>query len=188
MLSERVVGLVRKLRRSPESKQRSQLQGHCSRVWAWDERDLLIRYLRQADVVVICAAHVLGPTRADVEQLLVAIFEKHATVYDLESGLKAAGTVEAVKMTMRAIAGLAGDSRALTTKEASRAGKMSGKHKQAGRTSDAVAGKWWRSRAAAALTVEEAMRNPAMRGWTLPTAYRRLGTPKRGAGRPRGKT
>lgn len=188
MPSDRVVGLVRKLRRSPESKQRSSLQGHCSRIWTWDDRDLLLRYLRQGDVVVICAAHVLGPTRADVERMLVAIFEKRAMVYDLGSGLKAEGSVEAVKMTMRAVAGLTGDSRALTTKEASRAGKMSGKRKQAKRTSDAVAGKWWRSRAAAVLTVEEAMRNPAMKGWTPATAYRRLGTPKRGAGRPRQKS
>ena len=188
MQSERVVGLVRKLRRSPESKQRSQLQDHCSRIWTWDERDLLLRYLRQADVVVICAAHVLGPTRVDVEQMLVAIFEKRATVYDLDSGLKAEGSVEAVKMTMRAVAGLTGDSRALTAKGASRAGKMSGKHRHADRTSDAVAGKWWRSKAAAALTLEEAMRHPAMSGWTAATAYRRLGTPKRGAGRPRQKS
>lgn len=186
MQSDRVVGLVRKLRRSPESKQRSHLQDHCSRIWTWDERELLLRYLRQGDVVVICAAHVLGPTRADVERVLVAIFEKRATVCDLDSGLQANGTAEAVKMTMRAVAGLTGDSRALTTKEASRAGKMSGKHKHAGRTSDAVAGKWWRSKAAASLTVEEAMRDPAMKGWTLATAYRRLGTPKRGAGRRRG--
>lgn len=188
MQSDRVVGLVRKLRRSPGSKQRLKLQDHCSRIWTWDERDLLLRYLRQADVVVICAAHVLGPTRADVEKLLVAIFERRATVYDLDSGLKAEGSVEAVKMTMRAVAGLTGDSRALTTKEASRAGKMSGKHKHADRTSKEVAGKWWRSRAAANLTVEEAMKHPAMYGWTPATAYRVLGTPKRGGGRPRQKT
>ncbi len=188
MSNDRIVGLVRKLRRSPESAQRARLADQCGRIWTWDERELLARYLRPGDVVVVCAAHVLGPTRADVEALLVAIFAKRATVYDLDSGLRADGSVEAVKLTMRAVAGLTGDSRALTTAEASRAGRMSGKVKRAARTSDAVAGKWWRSKAAAALTLEEAMQHPAMQGWTAATAYRRLGTPKRGAGRPRQKS
>lgn len=185
MPNDRIVGLVRKLRRRPESEQRSHLAGQCGRIWSWDERDLLIRYLRQGDVVVICAAHVLGPTRADVEALLMAIFAKRAAVYDLDSGLRADGSAEAVQLTMRAVSGLTGDSRVLTTAEASRAGKLSGKRKRAERTSDAVAGKWWRSKAAAALTLDEAMRHPAMQGWTAATAYRRLGTPRRGAGRPK---
>lgn len=55
---------------------------------------------------------------------------------------------------------------------------------QAKRTTDAVAGKWWKSKRARAMaTIDEIMAAPEMRGWTKATAYRRLGSPARPAGR-----
>ena len=135
MRSDRVVGLVRSLRRLPESRQRSRLEAlGCSRIWSWDERKLLFRYLRQGDVVAVVVAHAMGPTRNDAEATMVTIHERHAAIYEIESELMADTPARAVKMAMKAVAGLTGDSRALTTKEASRAGKMSGKHKHAKRT------------------------------------------------------
>ena len=90
MRSDRAVGLVRSLRRHPESKQRSRLEAFgCSRVWSWDERELLFRYLRQGDVVAVVVAHALGPTRHDAEAMMIAIIEKHAAIYEVETELMA---------------------------------------------------------------------------------------------------
>lgn len=180
----KVFGLVRKLRRRPEAKQRQELSDYgCTEIKTWDERELLVRSLRQGDLVVVVAAHALGPSRADVEALMCAILEKRAAILDRESGLHVETSPEAVQMAMRAVAGLTGDSRALTPSQASRAGKMTGKRKRDKRTTDAVAGKWWRSKRAAQMLVEDAMRHEAMRGWTPATAYRRLGARGSPAGR-----
>ena len=185
MRSDRAVGLVRSLRRYPESKQRSRLEAFgCSRVWSWDERELLFRYLRQGDVVAVVVAHALGPTRHDAEAMMIAILEKHAAIYEVETELMADTPARAVKMAMKVVAGLAGDSRALISSEASKAGKKSHKKKQAARTTDAVAKKFWRSRRAREMdTIDDIMAHPDMRGWSKATAYRRFGKPARPAGR-----
>lgn len=180
----KVFGLIRKLRRRPEAAQRKALEDYgCTELKSWDEREFLVRSIRQGDLVVVVAAHALGPTRADVESLMCAILEKRAGILELESGLHVEGGKSAVQMTMRAVAGLSGDSRALTPKQASRAGKLSGKRKRAKRTTDDVAGKWWRSKRAAEMLIADAMRHEAMRGWTPATAYRRLGARGSPAGR-----
>lgn len=185
-MAAKVFGFVRKLRRCPESKQVKDLEAYgCHEIKFWSERDLLVRSLRQGDLVVVVAAHALGPTRADVEELMCAILDKRAAILDRESGLHVQGSPEAVKLTMRAVAGLTGDSRALTPKQASRAGKLSGKRKRARRTSDEVAGKWWRSKRAAEMLIADAMAHDAMHGWTAATAYRRLGPRGSAAGRRR---
>lgn len=185
MRSDRAVGLVRSLRRHPESRQRSRLEAFgCGRVWSWNERDLLLRYLRQGDVVAVVVAHALGPTRRDAEDLMVAIHEKHAAIYEIEADLMADTPARAVKMAMKVVAGLTGDSRALTAAEASKAGRKSHKAAREGRTTETVARKFWKSKRARAMaTIDEIMAAPEMRGWTKATAYRRLGSPARPAGR-----
>lgn len=182
----KVFGLTRKLRRRPEAAQRKALEAYgCTELKTWDEREFLVRSIRQGDLVVVVAAHALGPTRADVEALMCAILEKRAGILELESRLHVQAPAEAVQMAMRAVAGLTGDSRALTPKQASRAGKLSGKRKREARTSDAVAGKWWRSKRAAEMLIADAMAHDAMHGWTAATAYRRLGARGSAAGRRR---
>lgn len=182
----KVFGLTRKLRRRPDAAQCKALEAYgCTELRTWDEREFMVRSIRQGDLVVVVAAHALGPTRADVEALMCAILEKRAGILELESKLHVQTPAEAVQMAMRAVAGLTGDSRALTPAQAKRAGKLSSKRKRAARTSDDVAGKWWRSKRAAEMLIEDAMQHEAMYGWSTATAYRRLGPRGSAAGRRR---
>lgn len=174
MPNERIVGLVRPVRRLPEKRQRERLEGACGRIWSWDERDLLLRYLRQGDMVVVCVAHCLGPTRRDVEAVMTAILAKRCSIRVLDPDpLDAETGTEAVRIAMQAVAGLTGDSRAHTTDEAAKHGRMAWSKKTGKRTSFAVARKFWKSQKARGMaTNEDRMAQPQMRGWTYATFMR----------------
>lgn len=176
MSNERIVGLVRPVRRLPEKRQQALLEGMCGRIWAWDERDLLLRYLRQGDVVVVCVAHCLGPTRLDVETMMTAVLAKRCSIRVLEPvPIDAETGKEAVQIAMQAVAGLSGDSRAHTADEAAKHGKKAWSKKTGSRTSFAVARKFWKSRRAREMaTNEQRMAQPEMGGWTYPTFARHL--------------
>ena len=174
MSNERIVGLVRPVRRLPEKRQRARLGPVCGRVWSWDERDLLLRYLRQGDLVVVCEAHCLGPTRRDVEAMMTAILAKRCSIRVLDpEPLDAQDGKEAVRIAMQAVAGLTGDSRAHTADEAAKHGRMAWSKKTGKRTSFAVARKFWKSQKARGMaTNEERMAQSQMRGWTYQTFMR----------------
>ena len=175
MSNERIVGLVRAVRRLPEKRQRARLEPVCGRIWSWDERDLLLRYLRQGDLVVVCVAHFLGPTRRDVETMMIAILGKRCSIRVLDpEPLDAQDGKDAVRISMQAVAGLAGDSRAHTADEAAKHGKLAWSKKTEGRTTFARAKKFWLSRRAADMTTEQKMRQPELRGWTYATFMRWL--------------
>lgn len=176
MPNERIVGLVRPVRRLPEKKQLARLEGVCGRIWSWDERDLLLKYLRQGDLVVACVAHCLGPTRRDVETMMTAILDKRCSIRVLDPEPLGAETgKEAVQIAMRAVAGLSGDSRAHTADEATKHGKLAWSKKTSGRTSFSRARRFWKSkRARDMVTNEQRMAQPEMRGWTHQTFMRWL--------------
>lgn len=186
MTTAQGVGLVRPLRRLTVRDQMTQLEKHgCERVFHYQDMGYLLRYVRQGDCVVTVKPHALGPTRREIEETMSAILAKRVSIYDLSTELHTDKAADAALLAMRAVAGLTGDSRALTPKQASRAGKLSGKRKRAARTSDEVAGKFWRSKRAASMLVEDAMQDDAMYGWTPATAYRRLGPRGSAPGRKR---
>lgn len=186
MTTAQGIGLTRQLRRLPENEQRHRLEKYgCKKVFSYAELDYLLRYVRQGDCVVTVKPHALGPTRRDVEANMAAILAKRVSIFDLSTELHTDKASDAALLAMRAVAGLTGDSRALTPAQARRAGKMSGKVKRASRTSDEVAGKWWRSKRAAEMLIEDAMQHEAMYGWSTATAYRRLGPRGSAAGRKR---
>lgn len=176
MPDERIVGLVRPVRRLPEKRQREYLEGACGRIWSWDEREYLLRYLRQGDLVVVCVAHCLGPTRRDIETMMTAILAKRCSIRVMQpERLDAETGKEAVQIAMQAVAGLSGDSRAHTADEAAKHGKLAWSKKTDGRTSFAVARKFWQSKRAREMaTNEQRMAQPEMRGWTYPTFARQL--------------
>lgn len=172
MPSERHIGLYRSLRRHPEKRQIVALEKHgCGRSWSWDERERALRYLRAGDVVVLPEAHCLGPTRDEVERLMVSIFEKGATLEVLNPPITAS-TMGAAQIAFRAVAGLAGDSKAHETQEAREYGKLAWSELKAGRTPFATMKRYWRSAEAQAITAQERMSHPAMRGWSIATVYR----------------
>ncbi len=175
MPNERIVGLVRAVRRLPEKRQRERLEPACGRVWSWDERDFLLRYLRQGDLVVVCVAHCLGPTRRNVETMMTAILGKRCSIRVLDpEPLDAQDGKDAVRIAMQAVAGLAGDSRAHTAEEAAKHGKLAWSKKTEGRTSFGRAKKFWKSRRAGDMTTDQKMAQPEMRGWTYATFMRWL--------------
>lgn len=172
MSSERIVGLYRPLRRGPEKRQIAALEARgCGRIWSWDERDRLLRYLRGGEVVVVTVAHVFGPTRDEAEELMFAILARGTTLEVLDPPMSAS-TVGAAQMAFRVVAGLAGDGKAPTSQEARERGKKNREYFDAKRTPFASMKRYWRSAAAQALTVHERMSHPAMRGWTIDTVYR----------------
>lgn len=176
MPNERIVGLVRPVRRLPEKRQRARLEPVCGRVWSWDERDLLLRYLRQGDLVVVCEAHCLGPTRRDVEAMMTTILGKRCSIRVLDpEPLDAQCGKDAVRVAMRAVAGLAGDSRAHTADEAAKHGKKAWSKQKQGRTSFERARRFWKSKRSRDMPNNETrLAQPEMRGWTHQTFMRHL--------------
>lgn len=179
MPNERIIGLVRPVRRLPEKRQREHLENACGRIWTWDERELLLRYLRQGDLVVVCVAHCLGPTRRDVETMMTAILEKRCSIRVLEPiPIDAQSGKEAVQIAMQAVAGLSGDSRAHTAEEAGKHGRRAWSNVTNKRTTFAVAKKFWKSRRAREMaTNEDRIAQPEMSGWTYQTFMRHLKKP-----------
>lgn len=180
MPDERIVGLVRPVRRLPEKRQREYLESACGRVWSWDERDLLLRYLRQGDLVVVCVAHCLGPTRRDVETMMTAILAKRCSIRVMQpERLDAETGKEAVQIAMQAVAGLSGDSRAHTAEEAGKHGRRAWSKVTNQRTTFAVAKKFWKSRRAREMaTNEDRIAQPEMQGWTYQTFMRWMKKPE----------
>ncbi len=174
-MPENLVGLVRDMRRSSEAKQREELEATgCGRIWSWEDRTKLVRYLRKRDTVVMTEAHCLGPTRDSVEALLSAILGKGCTVRVLRPPLATETALGAAQIAFAAVAGLAGDSRAHVPDDAREYGRLAWSKERAGRTSFFVAHRYWRSAAAKKLTDAERVKHPAMKGWTVPTFYRWL--------------
>lgn len=182
---DRILGLWRPARRHPTKDQLAALADYTAKVWAWDDRADLIRALRRGDVVVVPTALCLGPTRKDVLATIEAIHAKRAQIVTIDSGLWSDKRDDAVRLIAEAVAEITGDSKAPTHEEAVARGRMAGKRKRAGRTSEAVAGKAWRSKAHAHLSNEQCVELPEMDGWTVGTAYRHLGKRGLAKGRPR---
>jgi len=182
MSSERRIGMYRGLRRRDESTQIKQLEeADCGRIWGWDEQDRIVRYLRNGDVVVIPQAHCLGSRWREIEALMTQIFTKGATIEVLEPAMSA-NTLGATQIAFAAMSGLEGDSRAHTTAEARKYGKMNREIFEARRTKESVARRFWHSRRAKEMTVAQRLQQPEMRGWSKETAYRILGAPGAKAG------
>lgn len=174
-MNERIVGLVRPVRRLPEKRQRARLEPVCGRVWSWDERELLLRYLRQGDLVVTCVAHCLGPTRRDVEAMMTAILGKRCSIRVLEpEPIDAHDGKDAARIALQAVAGLTGDSRAHTAEEAGKHGRKAWSKVTKKRTSFAAAKRFWKSRRAQDMSTDQKMAQKEMHGWTYQTFQRWL--------------
>ena len=182
MSNERRIGMYRTLRRRDDSKQIEALEkADCGRIWPWEEQDKLVRYLRNGDAVVLPQAHCLGSRWREIEALMTQIFNKGATIEVLEPAMSA-NTLGAAQIAFAAMSGLEGDSRAHTTAEARKYGKMNREVFAARRTPETVARRFWHSRKAKEMTVSERLLQPEMRGWSKETAYRIFGAPGAKAG------
>lgn len=173
---ERLTGLVRKVRRLSETAQRERLQAAgCARIFDWSEMDLLLRGLRQGDMVAICAAHVLGHNRATVQDAMRSILAKRASIYVIGSGLHTDRPEDAAQIALDAVAGLTSDRRTHSTATAKRAGKQSWKTARDARMPKPQAAKVWHG--AKNRKLNNAERLKLMPGWSLSRAYAKLGRP-----------
>lgn len=174
--SERLTGLVRKVRRLSETAQRQQLEAKgCARIFEWTEMEMLLRGLRQGDMVAVCAAHVLGHNRAAIQDTMKAILAKRASIYVLDSGLHTDKPEDAAQIALDAVAGLTSDRRTHTAAKAKIYGKQSWKKKREARMPKPQAAKIWHA------TKNRKLKNPErlklMPGWSLSRAYAKLGRP-----------
>lgn len=175
MSNERVVGLVREVRRYPEKRQRENLKDECGRIWSYEEIDLLFKYLRKGTIVIVCVAHCLGPSRAAIQLTMRRIFEKGGGIMVLEpETVFAKSGAEAADIALQAVAGLTGDKRAFSEDEAKRHGKKAWKSKAAKRDPIEKVRKFWYSKRGREMTVEERINQPEMEGWSITTFYRHL--------------
>lgn len=177
-VNERATGLVRAGRRLKESDQRERLSAFgCARIYDWSQVNYLFSSVRQGDVVVVAAAHVLGPTRADVRQAMREILDRRGNIYVLDTGLSADTPDGAAQIALDAVSGITSDRRTLSRKEAKRNGKRAWTKAKAKRTEPHIAAKFWHSNRNRRLSNAEKLKAPQMFGWSQPTCYRRFGPP-----------
>lgn len=175
---ERASGLIRGGHRLSEATQRGRLEAAgVARIFDWGDVDRLVGGVRQGDVVVVTAAHVLGPTRADVRRLMDALLSKRCNIYVLDT-MRTADTPEgAAQIALDAVSGITSDRRTLSRKAARKNGKMAWTKTKAQRTAPHVAAKFWHAAKNRRLSNAEKLKAPQMFGWSEPTAYRRFGPP-----------
>lgn len=170
---EHRVGVYRPLRRKQETEQIEALEAaECGRIWSCEEHERVIRYLRGGETIVLPQAHCLGSSRDAIESFIDRIFARGARIEVLEPPM-IAESLGAARIAFRAVAGLAGDSRAHLPHEAREYGSMNREIYEARRTKETVAKRVWKKRGD--MTIADRLAQPEMRGWTKETAYRILG-------------
>lgn len=175
---ERATGLIRGGRRLSEAVQRERLEAAgVARLFDWSDLDRLVGGVRQGDVVVVTAAHVLGPTRADVRILMNLLLGKRCNIYVLDTGRTADTPEGAAQIALDAVSGITSDRRTLPRKAARKNGRQAWTKAKAQRTAPHIAAKFWHASRNRRLSNAEKLRAPQMFGWSEPTAYRRFGPP-----------
>lgn len=174
MAREHLVGLVRVMRRSTVEAQTAELEAHgCTRIWAWEDRSKLLRYVgRKGDRVAMTQAHCLGPSRQEAASLFGRLMDRGVVVEVLRPPLTSMTPREAALIAFSACAGLAGDSKALTTDDARMYGKRTGQKKRAKRSSFEAMRRAWTKGKSDGLSVSERMALPEMRDWSKSGIYR----------------
>lgn len=179
-----------KLRRMSDRAQLAALAPHAKQLhtYEWAEAADLVKSVRAGEIVVIATARALGPRLDEGLDLLRAILDKGGVVRVLDIDTSTATASGAVTICDAYRAGLIGDSRALTAKEASEYGRRKGAKLRAARTPDHVAKRCWRDPANHHLSSAElCATHPDMRGWRADIAAKKFKARGKKAGRPRTK-
>lgn len=176
-------GYVRQIKGRKEADQRAALnEAGVTTIYSDNALEDAVGSLREGDELVIAGGlHLLASNRRAIREVVDAIHEQGAVVYDLESQRSSAG--HGVAMMDDAIIGLSNEVRLGNVRDA---GKLGAKKRWAAtqikRMDDAEAREIWKD---TELTMPEALAR--MTGWNRSTAYRRFGAPGRVAGRKKGK-
>lgn len=178
MILESATGLVRSLKRSTADVQRAALEAaKCARIYDWKDMDLLLRSIRKGDMIVITMAHVLGPTRAAINETLEAIYSRGGRIFVADSGLSSDTPQGAAQIALDAVAGVTTDRRTHTTAKARKCGKQAWKHRKADRVPKQIAAKFWHAARNRNMSIDERLAHPKMHGWSQTQAYVKLGPP-----------
>ncbi len=160
----------------------------CGAIYDYDEglgTADLITSLRAGDAVIVTTMGRLAPTREGISEARRAIHAKKCQIIEATTSRRSENRDDALDMFNDAIAELAGDSRALPTKDARKYGKMAWQKKLAGRTSVADATAVWQSTKFMGMSNAQCLAQPGMKGWGERSAYREIGPRGLAKGRPR---
>lgn len=139
-----------------------------------------IRSLRKGDMLEVIGLRCLGSSRREILEGYEAIKAKGAGVLDAKTGERA--TDDGIRMFAKALASIHGDASATSDEELAERSRKGGeamkKKAAAKRMGKREALVFWRD---PKLTVPQALRK--MRGWTIASAYRLLGSRGLPAGR-----
>lgn len=175
-------GWVRASTRKSDNAQRAALAAvGCTALYIHGEDafDDLVKELRRGETVCVTSMARISSHRADLAPARRAVHAKGAVIWEVPPLDRRSDNADhAADMVADAVSELTGDARTLTSKDAkrngSKGGKIKGKNAAKSRTSIAEAKSVWYDPNGG--TIKQRLAHPAMRGWSLTTAYRKLKT------------
>jgi hypothetical protein len=178
-------GWIRASTRKSEKAQREALAAvGCTALYIHGEDtfDELVKELRKGETVCVTSMARISSHRADLAPARRAVHAKGAVIWEVPPLDRRSDNADhAADMIADAVSELTGDARTLTRKDAKRngakGGKNKGKNAMRARTSITEAKSVWYDRKAG--TIRQRLSRDEMRGWSLATAYRKLGTTTR---------
>lgn len=180
----RARGFIRITRRHGEKMQQAALADVCGAIYRADDQDGmsdLLRSLRSGDAVMVTTLGRLASRFDDLGAILGEIHKRKAVLIETTTGRRSDVASDMVSMMVDARSELLGEARAFTTRTGKRAAQKRWANGGPERMPEEAARRIWHDRRIATMT--EALSQ--MRGWSMTTAYRRLGKRHAPAGRPR---
>ncbi|MEW5705098.1 MAG: recombinase family protein [Pseudomonadota bacterium] len=180
----RARGYIRVTRRHGEKMQQAALSDICGAIYRADDPsglDDLLRSLRSGDAVMVTTLGRLASRFDDLGTILGEIHKRKAVLIETGTGRRSDVASDVVSMMVDARSELLGEARAFNTRTAKKAARNRWAKHGPERMPEEDARRIWHDRRIATMT--EALSQ--MSGWSMTTAYRRLGKRHAPAGRPR---